>query len=111
MQLVANAAEKASITAFIAGPCSMASAGTSSLAGALAKHHLTIVSLATAAELGKDSTAALQSLVDSMNELSGEPIVSLSMHAFRLPVPVRSAARDICISRCLGLTAGRLTSN
>ena len=75
MQLVANAAGSASITAFIAGPCSVASAGISSLASALAEHQVKIVSLASAAELGKDSAAALQSLIESLNNLSGELMI------------------------------------
>ena len=72
MQLVANAADSASITAFIAGPCSFAVAGIPGLASALARHQVTLVSLASAAELGKQCTASLQSLIDSLNASPGE---------------------------------------
>lgn len=58
---------------------------------ALAKHHVTIASLATAAELGRDTVAALQSLVDSLNESPGEPMIWFSMHACNLPDTVGSA--------------------
>ena len=72
MQLVANAADSASITAFIAGPCTIASASIPSLASALARHQVIIVSLASAAELGKEAAGALQNLVGSLNASPGQ---------------------------------------
>ncbi|CAL5222142.1 g4463 [Coccomyxa viridis] len=82
--LVASGADSASITAFIAGPCSIASADIPGLASALAKRQVTIVSLASAAELGKDSVAALQSLIASLN---ASPGASASKLVFLDPPP------------------------
>ncbi len=110
MQLVANGADSASITAFIAGPCSHASAGVPGLASALAKHQVTIVSLASAAELGKESVAALQSLIDSLNASPGQPLMH-SVHAcLQSSHHAGSAPRKLHLKMCQAQT-GRLITD
>lgn len=80
MQLVASTRAAASITAFIAGPCSITSADVPGLVRALAKDQVTIASLATVAELGAECVAALHSLIDGLNDSSGT-VTSHHSHA------------------------------
>lgn len=70
LQLVAGSSRSASITAFVAGECSISGSDLPGLVGALGTHRVTIVSLASPAELGPHAVGALQRLTASLNDPS-----------------------------------------
>ena len=70
LQLVAGSSRSASITAFVAGQCSISESDLPSLVETLGRHRVTIVSLASPAELGPHAVGALQRLTASLNDPS-----------------------------------------
>ena len=113
---MARAYDHASITAFIAGPCSIAAEDAADLASALAGHSLTIVSLASPAELGEGCTAALQRLASSLSMMSeygqqaechgghgGMPAAAIQSCAGSLSTASESSEQGACSSGTSGV--------
>ena len=68
LQLVAGSSRTANITAFVAGQCSISESDLPGLVGGLGRHRVTIISLASPAELGPRAVGALQRLTASLND-------------------------------------------